>query len=94
MVVGSSALRFLNIFGERVGREHDNGQCAQIIPRALADAARGLQTVHDRHLDIHQYYLVKSFFRLGDFMYGVEPIYRRIDSDTGAADDLYGDLTI
>ena len=27
-------------------------------------------------------------------MYGVEPIYRRIDSDTGAADDLYGDLTI
>lgn len=49
---------------------------------------------HDRHLDIHQYYLVKSFFRLGDFMYGVEPIYRRIDSDTGAADDLYGDLTI
>lgn len=53
-----------------------------------------LITIHDRHLDIHQYHLVKSFFRLGDFPHGVKSVYRRIDSDAGATDDLYGDLTI
>ena len=41
MVVGAGALRFLHILGERVGREHHDGQRAQIIALALADAARG-----------------------------------------------------
>ena len=52
MVVGAGALRFLHILGERVGREHHDGQRAQIIALALADAARGLEAVHDGHLDI------------------------------------------
>ena len=83
-----------HVFGKSVGGHGYNWHMCDIPSLEGTNLPGRLITVHDRHLDIHQYYLVKSFFRLGDFMYGVEPIYRRIDSDTGAADDLYGDLTI
>ena len=88
MCIHARFLAFSHIFQRIVCTQCYDRNDLRIRLCNLPYRSRRNKTVHVWHLDIHQYYLVKSFFRLGDFMYGVEPIYRRIDSDTGAADDL------
>ena len=86
--------RLLQVVVKSIGRHGDDRYRAAVFPLHTADRAGGLETVHDRHHDIHQDHIVSAGLSCTDPFHGLRAVIDTVHRKAPLLQQCQSDLRI